>query len=108
MDDDGVYVTDSKTGKQKMQFKGHKDGVGCIKFSPDGTMLVSGGDDLDSGGGDGVIRLWDVATGSEIKKITGYTGSVNSVSFSPAVPPRASLLVVRTTSSGRPGTKAKS
>ena len=38
---------------------------------------------LASGGGDGVVRLWDVATGQPLSTLTGHTGHVFSVAFSP-------------------------
>jgi WD40 repeat protein len=36
-----------------------------------------------SGGGDRIIRLWDIQSGSEIRRFEGHTFMVNSVCFSP-------------------------
>ena len=47
-----------------------------VAFSPDGTRLASG-----SLGG--TVRLWDVATGDELRWFTGHTDDVHSVAFSP-------------------------
>ena len=47
-----------------------------ISFSPDGTVLVSGSDD-------GTVKLWDVATGTNIATLQGHTNWVYSVAFSP-------------------------
>jgi WD40 repeat protein len=46
-----------------------------IAFSPDGKLLASGGDDH-------TVRLWDVATGKELRKFTGHEGTVQALAFS--------------------------
>ncbi len=38
---------------------------------------------IATGGGDKTVRLWDVATGALKHTLTGHTGGVNSVAFSP-------------------------
>src|SRR5689334_22972171 len=50
--------------------------VYSVSFSPDGLTIVSGSDD-------NTVRIWDVASGTEIKQLTGHTSFVTSVSFSP-------------------------
>ena len=45
-------------------------------YSPKGGMLASGHFD-------GTICLWDVETGSLIRKLTGHTGGVRDIAFSP-------------------------
>ncbi len=55
---------------------GHVGEVTSVAFSPDGRTVATGGQD-------GVVRLWDVATGNEIRELTGHTAEVNAVAFSP-------------------------
>ncbi|VFN01706.1 MAG: WD domain-containing protein, G-beta repeat-containing protein [Candidatus Kentron sp. G] len=53
-----------------------RSGVDSVAFSPDGSMLASGSFD-------NTVRLWDVATGREIARLTGHGSLVRSVAFSP-------------------------
>ena len=48
-----------------------------MSFSPDGSVLVSGSYDR-------TIRLWDVATGEQLKTLQGHTYSITSVAVSPS------------------------
>ena len=56
--------------------EGHTGRVRSVSFSPDGTLLASGSDDVS-------IKLWDVASRQNIATLEGHTGRVRSVSFSP-------------------------
>lgn len=47
-----------------------------LDFSPDGSMLVSSGED-------GVIRIWLNTHAEPVRLLKGHSGSVNSVAFSP-------------------------
>ena len=47
-----------------------------VAFSPDGRTLAAGS-------GDHSIKIWDIASGREVTKLTGHAGIVNSVAFSP-------------------------
>ena len=44
-------------------------------MSPDGRYLATAGEDL-------AINLWDLGSGKRIKKMTGHTSSIYSLSFS--------------------------
>jgi serine/threonine protein kinase/WD40 repeat protein len=57
-------------------FAGHTGLVHAASFSADGRLAISGG-------ADGTVRLWDVATGTEKWKGEGHSGAVLSVAFSP-------------------------
>jgi WD40 repeat protein/uncharacterized caspase-like protein len=55
---------------------GHTDQVNYIDLNHDGTILATGGNDK-------LIKLWDVATGKEIRTFAGNDGRINYVKFSP-------------------------
>lgn len=50
--------------------------VADVAFSPDGNVLAAAS-------GDGIIRLWDVATGTLHRELHGHVGAVLSIAFSP-------------------------
>lgn len=54
----------------------HARAVNSVAFSPDGALLVSGGQDAK-------IRFWDVAAGRGIGKNIGQHAIIHSVAFSP-------------------------
>ncbi|HEY7326545.1 MAG TPA: hypothetical protein VH592_02825 [Gemmataceae bacterium] len=59
--------------------KGHSEAVYSVAFTPDGKHVVSGS-------GDHTVKVWDSATGKEIKSFGGQAGHQNlvmSVSISP-------------------------
>jgi WD40 repeat protein len=47
-----------------------------VVFSPDSKTIVTGNND-------GIARLWDVETGSEIRKFVGHSDRIWTVTFSP-------------------------
>lgn len=51
-------------------------GVNSVAFSPDGKLLASGG-------WDDTVRIWDVQTGKELRKIDAHKAMVGHVRFSP-------------------------
>jgi RNA polymerase sigma factor (sigma-70 family) len=84
-----VLVWDAATGKSLPDFVvvtlprnfffGFGNGVGDVRglaFSPDGKYGAAGL-------GDGGIRLWEVATGKEVRKIDAHRSAVARVAFAP-------------------------
>ncbi len=70
----GVWNIDDTT-KPRKRFGREGKHTTCIAFSPNGTMLATGGDDK-------VIYLWDAATGTELSRLTGHEKEVFRLSFS--------------------------
>jgi WD40 repeat protein len=56
----GTLVREFKGYKVKESEKGHREGVFCAAFSPDGRHLASGGSDR-------CLKLWNVADGTVIR-----------------------------------------
>jgi WD40 repeat protein len=93
---DGTVLWDVATGHQiGSLLPSHSGFVVSVAFSPDGKTLATAlnppeqpiqeGKTPATGSENGAIRLWDVATGGQIGgPLTGHTGSVSSVAFSPA------------------------
>jgi WD40 repeat protein len=96
--DDTIKLWDVANGRELSTLKGHGNSVNAVAFSPDGRILASGSRDdrdikefslkldhlsLPSGYYDHTLRLWDVASGRELRTIDEAIGTVNSVVFSP-------------------------
>ncbi len=71
-----AVLWDLRTGKQRAALLGHGDGVSCVAFSPDGTLLATGGFDA-------AVKLWDPTTGKERADIGAHKAPVSSLSFAP-------------------------
>jgi WD40 repeat protein len=65
-----------ETKEPVLNLTGHKNGVFNVTFSPDGKYLATASKDHS-------VKLWDAATGDEIRTYRGHTGTVYSVCFSP-------------------------
>jgi WD40 repeat protein len=70
----GIY--ESSTYRKVQQIRGHRGRIRSVAFSPDGTMLASGGYD-------GIITLWKIETGEAVFKLRGHSNRVWCVDFSP-------------------------
>lgn len=68
-----VYSAD---GTEKFTLSGHKDEVGCVRFSPDGKFIATGS-------WDGSLILWNASDGSQIKSLSASAGEIYTLAFSP-------------------------
>jgi dipeptidyl aminopeptidase/acylaminoacyl peptidase len=77
---------DVATGAELLRLEGHTGWVNSAAFSPDGAMVVTAGcDEYDDGWpcARGTSRLWDAATGAELRQLESHKGGVNAAAFSP-------------------------
>jgi len=72
-----VRVLDVNTKLEVAVFKGHRDTVRDVVFSPDGRFLASGGDCVDR-----TIRIWDLETKAQVHVLEAQTDRVNTLTFS--------------------------
>uniref|UniRef100_A0A6B2KWF4 NACHT domain-containing protein n=1 Tax=Arcella intermedia TaxID=1963864 RepID=A0A6B2KWF4_9EUKA len=75
-DDSLLKLYDGMTGEEILTLRGHKSSVAYCSFSPDGTMIGSGGYDK-------LFILWDSATGLVKHQLEGFKGTVTGCSFHP-------------------------
>ena len=86
-----------ETGAEICRFEGHEGSITNVAFAPDGATLLTGSDNgflnaitwdrptrsSGASSNDGTARLWDAATGAEIRRFEGHGSPVTSVAFSP-------------------------
>jgi RNA polymerase sigma factor (sigma-70 family) len=72
---DGIHVWELATGQERFWLERDQYGGG-VAFSPDGKTLASAGSDK-------AIKLWDVVTGKESKRLEGNQQRVVRLAWSP-------------------------
>ena len=74
-----LYHVNDGVDPKTIKLTGHTDSINAISFSPDGSILATGG--LD-----GVVLTWDPATGEKIAALTGPTDSIEWLGWHPSLP----------------------
>jgi WD40 repeat protein len=70
-----LVIVDTDAGGIVQSFHGHERSVNSVAVSADGSRIVSGGDD-------GSVRVWDVASGEEMgEPLRGHEGEVALVAL---------------------------
>ena len=81
---DGAGVGPGHRRSRRHPLTGHDGGVSAVAVSADGRRAVSGGDD-------GTVRVWDLATGAAAgTPCTGHDGGVHAVAVERGRPPAPS------------------
>jgi WD40 repeat protein len=79
-DGNAVLLFDANSFQLVQTYDGHRREVSSLVFNGNGTWLVSGGFD-------GLIIVWEVGTGSEVKKLThAPDSSIVAIATTPEVP----------------------
>ena len=71
-----LKLWDPASGRELRTLEGHSRQVNACAVSPDGSFIVSAGDD-------GTLKLWDPASGRELRTLEGHSGAVNACAVSP-------------------------
>jgi WD40 repeat protein len=80
-----IFLWDAATGEERFVLQGHQNLVPAAAFSPDGRLLASGSGEIVPGrpNDDMTIRLWELATGQELRVISAHNKTVAGLVFSP-------------------------
>ncbi|HMJ65237.1 MAG TPA: DUF1553 domain-containing protein, partial [Candidatus Binatia bacterium] len=69
-----IRVFSAEDGNPQANWEAHSDTIYDLAVSPDGKTLASAS-------GDGLVKLWDVASGKESSRIEAHVGAVCGVAF---------------------------
>jgi WD40 repeat protein len=72
----GVYGVHAAEKPDIFVQMGHPSQIASVAISPNGQYVLSGSYDK-------TVKLWEIATGREIRTFKGHSGLVHSVAFSP-------------------------
>jgi WD40 repeat protein/CubicO group peptidase (beta-lactamase class C family) len=86
-----MRLWDVATGQEVRRFADHPTAVTAVAFSPDGRRALSGSGALAVGDGSGwepagfdyALRVWDVATAREVRRLDGHESGLTCAAFTP-------------------------
>src|SRR5271157_1103228 len=70
-----IHPWSAETPELQKELPGHPIGIASLTFTPDGKKFASAGFDR-------TLKLWDVATGEELLRFEGFSGTVCQPRFS--------------------------
>jgi len=70
------YYLRKRLHPEQMNLQAHQGQAYGVAYAPNGRTLASGGQD-------GLVKLWEVATGRELGTLSGHKACVNCVAYSP-------------------------
>ena len=73
---DVLYIWNTYKNTIRFELKEQPARITSVNFSPDGSLLATSSED-------GLVKLWDPATGKIRRTITGFTDHVEYVEFTP-------------------------
>jgi WD40 repeat protein/uncharacterized caspase-like protein len=87
-DDPIAIIWEAATGRVIRRLVGHTSGVSAVAFSRDGRFILTGSGEFEfsdetKATPDNSARLWDAATGKELRRFLGHTARIGVVEFSP-------------------------
>jgi WD40 repeat protein len=76
--DNRIYLIDIDKGRVRLTLAEQPDSVLSLAISADGQRALSGGGFYDC-----TVRLWDLGTGEQIRKMVGHDERISGVAFLP-------------------------
>jgi WD40 repeat protein/serine/threonine protein kinase len=83
--DGTIRVWDARANPDALTLEESREPVARVSFSPDGRLLATGGSGVTRNGAaiPGVIKVWEAATGKEVRTLAGHKLAVTGLVFSP-------------------------
>ncbi|MFB2969678.1 WD40 repeat domain-containing protein [Aerosakkonema sp. BLCC-F183] len=87
-------IWDLETGKALVTHATHRDWIAAVTFTPNGKKIISG---PYEGLGKSSFKVWDIQTGEELFRLTGYTQYTNHPLYLVVVTPDSKKAIANAT-----------